>query len=79
MIHAEILAMQSRWGISYKDAAHRLYLAEVEKFRVAKQAKNAISALQDRIQTTVTHEIDPVINHIDNLELPPSTPKRRGN
>ena len=78
IIHAEILALQTRWGISYKDAAHRLHMAEVEKFRVAKHAENAISALSDRIQTTVTHEIDPVIHYINNLKLPSPTPHDHG-
>jgi hypothetical protein len=52
-------------------------MAEVEKFRVAKHAENAISALRDRIQSTVTHEIDPIIHHIDNLKLPSPTPHAR--
>ena len=30
--HAEIKSLQAHLGISYKDASHRLYLAEIEKF-----------------------------------------------
>ena len=33
MAHAEVLALQQWLGISYKDACHRLYLAELEKMR----------------------------------------------
>jgi hypothetical protein len=62
--------MQSRWGISYKDAAHRLYLLEVEKFREAKQAEHAITSIRDRIHNTVIHDITPIIYHIDHLEWP---------
>lgn len=70
--------MQSRWGISYKDAAHRLYLAEVEKFRVAKQAENAINLLRDRITNTIIHDISPVIDHIDHLQVPGTNANTRG-
>ncbi len=28
VIHAEIKALKDRFGLSYKDAAHRLYMAE---------------------------------------------------
>lgn len=76
IIHAEILATQSRWGISYKDAAHRLYLAEVEKFRVARKAENAINHLRDSIDNILMHEISPLIEHIDHLKFPePTVPK----
>lgn len=71
--------MQSRWGISYKDAAHRLYLAEVEKFRAAQQAENGMHSLRDRIHNTLIYEISPVIDHIDQLELPAPTAIGRGN
>jgi hypothetical protein len=75
LIHAEILAMQARWGISYKDAAHRLYLVEVEKFRVAKHAENAITSLRDRIENCITHDISPVIKYIDSPAFHLPTPR----
>jgi len=31
--HAEVKALQNQLGTSYKDAAHRLYMAEVEKLQ----------------------------------------------
>jgi hypothetical protein len=58
--------MQSRWGLSYKDAAHRLYMAEVEKFRAEKHAENAMFAIRSRIDNIITHEIRPVINNLDS-------------
>lgn len=64
-MHAEVLAMQSRWGISYKDAAHRLYLAELEKMKVDKEAENAMIRIWEEINRITTHEINPVINYID--------------
>ena len=33
LAHAEVLALRERLGISYKDAAHRLYMAEVERLK----------------------------------------------
>jgi hypothetical protein len=77
IIHAEILAMQARWGISYKDAAHRLYLVEVEKFRVAKHAENSISCLRDRIENCIAHDISPVIKYIDSPAFRLPTPRER--
>lgn len=31
--HSEVLALQERLGISYKDATHRLYMSELEKVK----------------------------------------------
>ncbi|KAF8191698.1 hypothetical protein BJ912DRAFT_925117 [Pholiota molesta] len=33
--HAEILALQQQYGISYKDATHRLYMAQVERLKIS--------------------------------------------
>ena len=32
--HAEVKALQNKLGTSYKDASHRLYMAEVEKLKL---------------------------------------------
>jgi hypothetical protein len=66
-LHAEILAIQERWGISYKDAAHRLYLAEVAKLEAEEHALRAIQCIRHRIDDTIMQEIDGAINYIDNL------------
>ncbi|KAM6491587.1 hypothetical protein JOM56_012979 [Amanita muscaria] len=42
-LHAEVKALQKRLGISYKDASHRLYMAEVERLQ-AEQRIHRISA-----------------------------------
>lgn len=70
-LHAEIIAMQSRWGLSYKDAAHRLYLAEVARFRAEKDAENAFVGIRDRIDNVIMHDIYPVITKIDNGQFEP--------
>ena len=35
ILHAKIQALQSKLGISYKDAAHRLFMTEVERVKQA--------------------------------------------
>ena len=37
-VQAEILDLRERLGISYKDAAHRLYMAELERVKKADSA-----------------------------------------
>jgi hypothetical protein len=52
-LHAEIKALQELYGISYKDAAHRLYHAELQ----------TLAALTDseEILNTVHKELDNAI------------------
>jgi hypothetical protein len=44
-----VLALQQRLGISYKDASHRLYIAEVEKLKVADEQYKAFDSLDKQI------------------------------
>ena len=46
MAHAEVLALQDWLGISYKDASHRLYMAELEKAMADQCMFKAFSILQ---------------------------------
>ena len=64
-LHAKVIAMQSWWGLSYKDAAHHLYLAELEKMRESKQAENSMISVCQQIDRIITHDINPIINYID--------------
>lgn len=64
-LHAEVLALQTTLGISYKDAAHRLYMAEVEKLKVEKQNEFAFSKIRETIDNTIINEIYPAITKID--------------
>ena len=61
--------MQDTLGISYKDAAHRLFLAEAERVKKADSAAKAFSALRKQIRETITEEIFPAISAIDKGEL----------
>lgn len=60
MVHAEILALQERLGISYKDASHRLYMAELEKLKAVdkhcKALANLKACLQESLRELETQE-----------------------
>jgi hypothetical protein len=45
VLHAEVKALQEQHGISYKDAAHRLYHAEVQKLSALSDSQAAFSSL----------------------------------
>ncbi|KAH9478219.1 hypothetical protein JR316_0008672 [Psilocybe cubensis] len=49
-LHAEVCALQKSLGISYQDAAHRLYMAEVAKLKVA-DGDRRYHAYMDRCMT----------------------------
>ncbi|KAF8810376.1 hypothetical protein BYT27DRAFT_7281205 [Phlegmacium glaucopus] len=44
--HAEVLALQEQLGISYKDASHHLYMAELERLKSDKKMHKAFANLQ---------------------------------
>ncbi|KAF8805952.1 hypothetical protein BYT27DRAFT_7103388 [Phlegmacium glaucopus] len=52
-LHAEIKSLQERLGISYKDASHHLYMAELEKLKAEKDASKAFSNLMMRTERAV--------------------------
>ena len=41
----------------YKDSTHRLFLAEVEKLKEQDKAKKAFSAIRQRIDSIIDHEL----------------------
>jgi hypothetical protein len=75
MIHAEIKALAQRLGLSYKDAAHRLYMAEVERVKLADSAAKSFTILKQKIDEMVSHELCPVIDAIDRWDLDDFTVK----
>jgi hypothetical protein len=64
-LHTKIKALSQRLGISYKDSAHRLYMAELERLKTADSAAKSFTMLSERINNIMTHEIAPAINAID--------------
>ena len=69
LLHDEVKALQKTLGISYKDAAHRLFLAEVEWVKKAKSARKSFAAIRHRLQSMVTSDIIPPIDAIDKGKL----------
>jgi len=45
-LHTEIKVLQASLSITYKDAAHRLYMAEVTKLNISKRAYKAFEAVR---------------------------------
>ena len=50
-LHTEVLALQERWGITYKDSPHWLYMTKLEKVETSYRAfKNMDQWLQDYLK-----------------------------
>jgi hypothetical protein len=64
-IQADILDLHRRFGISYKDAAHRLYMAELERLKKADSVARFAGALEGRLERIVAEDIAPAISAID--------------
>lgn len=69
LLHAEVKALQATLGISYKDAAHRLFMAETERVKKADSAAKGFSAIRKQIRNTINEEILPAISSIDKGEF----------
>lgn len=67
-LHAEVKALQETLGISYKDAAHRLYMAEVNKMKAEKDSEVAFTKVRQIIDNTIINEVYPVITEIDKRD-----------
>ncbi|KAF8808219.1 hypothetical protein BYT27DRAFT_7256731 [Phlegmacium glaucopus] len=68
-LHAEIKALAQQLGLSYKDAAHCLYMAKVEWLKVADLAAHSFAAVKEQINKVVSHELVPVISAIDSWDF----------
>ena len=64
-LHAEIKALQEQLGLSYKDAAHRLYLSEVQKLRVQDEACKTLSELKGQVRSMIVDNISGKIHTAD--------------
>ena len=65
-MHAKIKVLQEQYGLSYKDAAHWLYLAEYESLWKAKEMQREITALRCEADKLVVRDIMRVIEEIDD-------------
>jgi hypothetical protein len=64
-LHSKIIALTTRLGISYKDAAHRLYMAEIERLKMADSAARSFAMIKQRIDNMIENDIAPLVDHID--------------
>ena len=62
-------ALQATLGISYKNAAHRPFLAEVERVKKSDSAAKSFAAIRQSLESLVTSDIGPPIQSIDKGEL----------
>jgi hypothetical protein len=64
-----VKALQKTLGISYKDAAHRLFLAKVERVKKADSAAKSFAAIRRSFESVVVSDILPPIQAIDKGQL----------
>ena len=67
-LHSEVLSLQTTLGISYKDAAHWMFMIEVEQVKKADSGSKLFGNIWQRIDDIVSHEILPPIKSIDSGE-----------
>ena len=49
-----VKALQKQLGISYKDASHRLYMAEVEKLEQQELTLKRLASLKERMEKSLS-------------------------
>ncbi|KAF9471104.1 hypothetical protein BDN70DRAFT_939188 [Pholiota conissans] len=64
-LYSEITALMAQHGISFKDAAHRLFLAELAVARSEFDALHALSAVGNRIRGTISNNVARPVETID--------------
>ena len=69
MLHAEVKALQETLGLSYKDAIHHLYMAEVERLNKADAAGKLFAAIRTQMDDLVREDVLPPIAAIDKGEF----------
>jgi len=67
--HAEVKALQIQLGTSYKDASHRLYMAEVEKLKQQDITLKTYATLKERME----HNLKSFENRFSDIITPSSS------
>ena len=62
-------ALQQRLGLSYKDAAHRLYMTMLESIRLSDTASKYLEHVRRQVDGIIIEEIGPAILSIDKGEF----------
>jgi hypothetical protein len=65
MGHVEVKALQEKYGLSYKDAAHRLYHTEARALMEIDGTFRTISELRQGMDEQIVHELTKQIKSID--------------
>jgi hypothetical protein len=65
---AEAKALKERYGITLKDACHRLYMQETSRLETIDTAQKTLAVVRDRIDKSMDHEIRQPIENIDRGE-----------
>ena len=58
-LHAEIMSLHETLGISYKDASHRLYMAEWEKLKTDARTQKVFNLLTTHTKSTIKKKLIP--------------------
>ena len=53
--HAEVKALQQKYGLSYKDASHCLYHSQLQKLIVKDLALQSVSKVQQRVDKEIAN------------------------
>jgi hypothetical protein len=59
-----VLALQERLGLSYKDASHRLYMAEMERLKADEKTYKAFATLE----ATTKKALEKAFNEVKEME-----------
>ena len=62
---AEAKALKERYGITLKDACHRLYMSEISKLEAIDATERTLAFIRERINKSMDHEIRQPIEQID--------------
>jgi hypothetical protein len=65
---AEAKALKQRYGITLKDACHRLYMQETAKLETIDTAQKTLAVVRERIDKSMDREIRQPIENIDRGE-----------
>jgi hypothetical protein len=63
------MGLQKSLGLSYKDAAHRLYMAEMETAKSSDSAARFFNRVRQQVDDLIIEDIGPAILAIDQGEF----------
>ena len=65
VLHAKVKALQQRYGLSYKDAAHRLYHSELRVMDVAEDMAGQSGSLHAQVEDNFISDLRERLAQID--------------